>query len=738
MLSSVLKACVAALLFARLLVPTELPQEGRTLWIVQLWLGVGLIWAWDRFREGDLRIRFSRVDAMLWIVVAGHALSALAVFVNGGHERYAINATWEWVGLGVSLFLMRQVIRTVADRSALLLTMLAAAVAMSALGMWQHYVFYPNAARQYQQLRSELAELENAPVSQNDAARQQRLVQLRRQMAQDGVPSDDPSRKLWEQRLRSSTEPMGPFALANTFAGWLAVWIVVGLGGLWSALRRDGPVWKLIGPALLSTFVAYCLLLTKSRTAWIGLMAGLACWAAWSLRPGSKKLRAGLAVAGVVLLVGGMLALATLSGGFDLAVISEAPKSLEYRLQYWGSSWQLVGDHPLAGVGPGNFRQHYVKYKLPESSEEIADPHNLVLDLWINGGVVALLGFVGFVVVAGRAMKRRNERPPPASTTFTRSILFGSGVSFGLVSGYEFLLGDGADPRLPVLLVVWLLALFLLRPISNARAMPGVCWLAAGATLLVHLLGAGGVEMPAILQVFLVVAVLGTEIEDETEVSHPASEAQSRLPTVAAFAVVLALFVGCLFSATKMVIGREISLRSGRLAVMEGNTIRGERLLMQAAESDPFSPEPHVYRAAMAYQSWLRSATPLPEQFDAAVAAQRSAIERDPHHFNLYAALGTWYLAKFRRERQSNDALQAVDAFASAVELYPNQVGLRADFAQALSAAGRADRAAEEAEFALRLDEINHREGHQDKYLAAEDLEMLGRIADRNRADDVR
>ena len=47
------------------------------------------------------------------------------------------------------------------------------------------------------------------------------------------------------------------------------------------------------------------------------------------------------------------------------------------------------------GVGPGNFAGPYVKYKLPEASEEILDPHNLLLEVWTTGGFWAVAGLVG-------------------------------------------------------------------------------------------------------------------------------------------------------------------------------------------------------------------------------------------------------------------------------------------------------------------------------------------------------
>src|SRR4029079_4411509 len=73
-------------------------------------------------------------------------------------------------------------------------------------------------------------------------------------------------------------------------------------------------------------------------------------------------------------------------------------KSLRYRFEYWSSTWQMLQESTrnwLTGVGPGNFRQHYLQFKLPQSSEEIAAPHNLMLDVRANGGLLALAGLAG-------------------------------------------------------------------------------------------------------------------------------------------------------------------------------------------------------------------------------------------------------------------------------------------------------------------------------------------------------
>ena len=55
----------------------------------------------------------------------------------------------------------------------------------------------------------------------------------------------------------------------------------------------------------------------------------------------------------------------------------------------------MIADHPWPGCGPGNFQEVYTEYKLPKASEEIADPHNFLLEIWATAGTPAALAFLG-------------------------------------------------------------------------------------------------------------------------------------------------------------------------------------------------------------------------------------------------------------------------------------------------------------------------------------------------------
>jgi putative inorganic carbon (hco3(-)) transporter len=92
---------------------------------------------------------------------------------------------------------------------------------------------------------------------------------------------------------------------------------------------------------------------------------------------------------------------ATIFGGITLAVI--APERLlrlfdggsgSLRLELWGSSVAMIRDHWLTGVGLDQFLYQYLpRYVQPSAWPErfTAHPHQIVLDIWLNLGIMGLL-----------------------------------------------------------------------------------------------------------------------------------------------------------------------------------------------------------------------------------------------------------------------------------------------------------------------------------------------------------
>ncbi|MFB0524640.1 MAG: O-antigen ligase family protein, partial [Phycisphaerae bacterium] len=69
------------------------------------------------------------------------------------------------------------------------------------------------------------------------------------------------------------------------------------------------------------------------------------------------------------------------------------------RWQYWHASAKMYTDHPLTGVGPGNFTHFYPHYKPAEALESVADPHNFLIGILTQYGPLGLVGFLAMIFI---------------------------------------------------------------------------------------------------------------------------------------------------------------------------------------------------------------------------------------------------------------------------------------------------------------------------------------------------
>jgi len=165
--------------------------------------------------------------------------------------------------------------------------------------------------------------------------------------------------------------------------------------------------WRRWMYGLGAVLMACVLFLTYSRGAWvIGVPASLLFLAA---------LRGRRALAATVLIMAvAALAIVLVAGQGRLASLLDTTEGTTYfRLQLWQSSWAMVKDHPILGVGLDNFLYYYrTHYVLPTAWEEfnLSHPHNFVLDGWLRMGlpglIILLLLLVGFFQRALCAFRR--------------------------------------------------------------------------------------------------------------------------------------------------------------------------------------------------------------------------------------------------------------------------------------------------------------------------------------------
>lgn len=708
---------LSAILFTtRFFLPAESAAQGETLWIAGLWIVCGIVWGIGIALGQFPRIRPAWQDAAVAVWIGCQVLSAIAVILTGGDKRSAANMAWEWVGLSVVWLLARHAFFSQSTRQAILRSLLAMGTVLAGYGLYQHYVSHPRLAAEYAPLFDAL-KTATGPEAES----------IRNRLARDGVPTEGPAVILYEKRLRDSREPLGMFALANSFGGLLSVCLILAIGEV-VARRLSGTDWRFLRRDLIPLLIAigligWCLLLTKSRTAWIGTMCGLALLAVSQLRLGENLRRylgyGAIVAAGIAVVVAGLFAL----GGLDEQVLSEAPKSLSYRLQYWRATSRLIANHPWLGVGPGNFRQHYLQYKLPEASEEIADPHNEFFEMAATGGILSAVGLALFLAMS-LPMRRLISTVSPESKGTLPAVsmddpeqerltywLSGAGSAFAFL-GLLFYWGEWNDTIL-MLGVFWFLAAALLgyrrrqedAPPEIRVAVESWVATAAAIALAVHLLGAGGIAMPAITQILIVLVAWGIAAPRRGIAPDRTTAWQGWSVAV----LLVGLMVGFLATGllpVKAVRGFQLQ---GRFASREA-AIRATR---QTALADPWSAEPWRNQFERLVAGGIHSN----ESFESAVESLQEAMRRDPANFWTPRTLGTLWTQKWQVSRNTDDAEQAVRWLRQAHQLHPTNSGIQAELAFALEQSQDRTGAQIEARGALAQDEIYRRHGHIDRYL---------------------
>ena len=735
-------AAAAALLIARPLFPSESASMGDGLALVMLWLALALFWLLESFwllraegaRRAVLPIRFGWVDAAVLALAAWHSLAALVAITHTA-PRPAWNMLWQWVGMAVAFLVLRQLLRSEREGRALVATMIALALGLSVYGFYQTAVELPASRALYR----------NDPDAALRAA---------------GVwyPPDSPQRELFESRL-ANTEPLATFALTNSLAGLLAPWLVVAVGiGLYgwprtregdkTAPRADPPtglrrLWNEVsartGPvALVAVVIAVCLVLTRGRSALAATFLGLVLLG-FDTRFGRRYgLRSLLAVAVVASLV---VSAAAAAGTLDRGMLLGAGRSLLFRLEYWRATAVMIAERPLFGCGPGNFRDFYTAHKLPEASEEVADPHNFLLEVWATAGTPAALALAAalgiFFYLSFCCRQKRTAQESTGGETAPGWSAAPWPIYAGCAAGFLLALPIGLTSQAPPNLAATLIALpasglglALLHPWVDRGRLPPHLPAIAVAVLLIHLTAAGGIGYPGVAGTLWLLMAVGLTVpgSDSPQAATEsdagqACHASTRLGRrgVGALALVAGgLTVACYVTAYAPVTRSRAVLGE---ALVAQDPRRVEALLEAAAAADPLAADPWSYLAAWHFQRW--SEAPSAEHLAGFEAASRKVLDLLPHNSGAWELHGTRLLAVYQHSGDGSRAEEAVGSLHRAVELYPNSATTRGKLAVALKVSGDRDAARREADRALRLDRLTP---HPDKKLPAELRQRLERI----------
>jgi O-antigen ligase len=697
----------AALMVTRAYFPSEAVSEaesGRGLyWVLTLLLaaGLGVVSFWIR---GATEIRWSWADLAVIALVFFVGQSASAA----PERRLAINLSWDWIGLGVAYLLLRWLPRTRAESSALSGILVAAAVAVAVYGIYQAAVELPN-LREFFQNHRETA------------------------MRQAGVDPNSPGAKLFEDRLLGSTEPFATFALANSLAGYLVGAAVLGAGMLVEVLaRREAArraAWRLWLAFIPLLALVICLLLTKSRAACVGLAVGVAVLA-WRYRARftAKTFIVALLVLGA--LFAGIVVAGVAARQFDIQVVTESTKSLRYRWEYWHGAWGVITERASRfwfGWGPGNFAQVYLRHKLEVSSEEIGDPHNLVLETWAIAGVFAAIALIIAIVLAistglrgplarpGADVASTPKGKEPRSTWLVASAAVGGLILVIPIGGLDPVLQPDLTARWTMLALGWGLALLCGLWLWKQTPVPSVALGAGALALVVNLLVAGGIGMAGVALMLWSLLALAQNSRDDAR----CGQLRSIGGRGAAFllAAVWVALLGRFYRDIRPYWEAQSLINAARhqLMVQQPDYDAAQDDFLNASRADVYGTVAHVSMAELTFSAWRdRNVVPPDKAWQQIARDLQNAVKspRNPDSIPVERTRAMMAHEILERGGPLPLAIRTrlldarVNALAKICRMYPSSAAYHASLADALAAEKRLTDALREGREALRLDSV--------------------------------
>jgi O-antigen ligase len=238
----------------------------------------------------------------------------------------------------------------------------------------------------------------------------------------------------------------GTMSIYMTFAGILMMIALVVLAQL-LFIPRSRLSYGLLGSLVLLTAA---LVMTHTRGAWIGLVAGVA------LILGFRQKRFLLALPVVAVVI--FLASPEAVRARIRSIIDPQDVTARERLYMWGSGLQILRDHPWTGVGIRGVKSVYPAYKHPNAvRDQRGHLHNNLIQIAAERGLIGVACWLWIWVVFYRdtwtAVRRLSPGTPRAVALVVGSL---AGITGFHVAGlFEYTFGDSEV----IMLVYFLMAL---------------------------------------------------------------------------------------------------------------------------------------------------------------------------------------------------------------------------------------------------------------------------------------
>jgi len=409
--------------------------------------------------------------------------------------------------------------------------------------------------------------------------------------------------------------------------------------------------------------------------------------------------------------------------------------SMLVRWQYWHASARMYADHPITGVGPGNFAHFYTHYKPAEALETVADPHNFLLSILTQYGPLGLIGFLAIVSIPlWRAVSRKSAllspKPHQREPAFTKlAIPFVIVISTALLLIRPMIMpvtdGNTLDVMIYVVftlyvapVAVFIIGFFLLTaPLNTTRNtqyairntnITAAALFCACLGVILHNLIDFAIFEPGVFTTFwaIIACLIALDFHQKsrTQVVLKPAPFVKAIGVVVSLVLIWAYFNYALIPVAKAAAKTELALRELGHA---------HQLLDQAAEDDRLDPAALNLNGRLYLQHYKETGRNQPLLLKQAEECFLAAIERNRADFKNFKRLAEVYnlLAETSIQQEKTAWLnKAFESASDAVERYPGSARLRIELAKIAEQLGKTDIAIKHYEEAINIEDKYRRQ----------------------------
>jgi len=556
-----------------------------------------------------------------------------------------------------------------------------------------------------------------------------------------GIKPNTLMHMLYEHRLYSK-DIRGFFTTSNSAGSFAILALFSALAVLYGKVKKvseNSRTKNIIVITIFSLIALAGLVITQSKGAIAAtILSGIAIVCYFSFKDWlylHKKM-----VLILLLITISLVTFMTISYGIDHGRLPGG-NSMLVRWQYWQGAYKMFTDHLFTGVGGKNFGIFYTQYKPAGAPETVSDPHNFILSLLTQYGLIGSAGLLMTIILPMLIVifGKKNETANQNLNDKTHS-KFGLLVGLLILAAFLFIRPAifstikplNAAERIfsyiylfAVTATVFAIAYFIISRFAenitfnnNAIAIL-FCGLVA---LLIHNLIDFAIFEPGIwTTMWLIIACilsLNKSQENKRTIILPGS-----LRKITAIAISATLLFSFSYFAFIPVLNSSARIKKAsdtinsahsylkipsaqNLAIVNNLYNKAQGFLTEASEFDPISPEAAEFNARLSIQKYLMEITKDNLALLIAEGNLLEAARRDHFNFKYQETLTDVYDLLAKNSVQQN--IWEQNAFASAqkaVGLYPNSGRLRLTLAQKAQSLGKKELALNEYKKAVEIED---------------------------------